>query len=636
MNTTTFQGYREQLTDLQARLSRVHVGLSPEIQRVTAAITPWLMLADAQTRPRVVGLWGMTGTGKSSLVRALVRELALEDRTFWLDAGECHDERWMDGMLERLAEHHNGSPFILVVDEFQHARTVRAGVEQEEPGELRRLWELIDAGRAVLDGGGRWGLTALLDLHDNLALAFSQGVVVRNGRVVSGHAVHHKLFGTRKKGEVSAEHWAVPKDQWDTLRDRFSQRTSLAALQRRMEQMDGPELLDLVLDHVRANHTPLVLDASKALVFVLGNLDGLYVTGRDPMPELDPDVLLDRHHRIGVTGIQQELMKLFRVEQVARLGTDHVVFPPMGRDTTRALVQREVDAMVLRLGARLQARVEVSGSLVERIGREAAIPILGARPVVDAVHQVLPSLLAQALMDPDADGADHIRLELEGDRPVVLFHHLAREVSVSLAWPLQREPNRVERERVFRHAVHEVGHVLCGMLLNGGVPLQACARTSSDSIGGFVIWADRRSTLTRADVVPHLAQLLGGWVAERMIYGDDGVSDGSSNDLERASAMALELLKGSGFGAARIFQTEHPEAPGCGFRTDLSATEDQARTWIEEAEKQAYQMLNKERARFDLLVAALVKRGSLNGPQINAIMVAQETGPSDAHPLKVA
>ncbi|MBK9288853.1 MAG: hypothetical protein IPN38_14485 [Flavobacteriales bacterium] len=184
------------------------------------------------------------------------------------------------------------------------------------------------------------------------------------------------------------------QDQWDTLRDRFSQRTSLAALQRRMEQMDGPELLDLVLDHVRANHTPLVLDASKALVFVLGNLDGLYVTGRDPMPELDPDVLLDRHHRIGVTGIQQELMKLFRVEQVARLGTDPVVFPPMGRDTTRALVQREVDAMVLRLGARVQARVEGSGSLVERIGREAAIghsaPVGGGCRPSGAAHSVGP------------------------------------------------------------------------------------------------------------------------------------------------------------------------------------------------------------------------------------------------------
>lgn len=80
------------LKGLHERLRTTHFGIDTEIQRLLDAFAPWYQFAETQTRPRTIGLWGMTGTGKSSLVRALVKEAGLEDRTFWLDAGESTKE----------------------------------------------------------------------------------------------------------------------------------------------------------------------------------------------------------------------------------------------------------------------------------------------------------------------------------------------------------------------------------------------------------------------------------------------------------------------------------------------------------------------------------------------------------------
>ena len=90
--------------DLHARLARHHFGLEREIQRLGSAVAPWYLFPGTQARPRVLGRWGMTGTGKSSVVRALVRELGLEDITFWLDAGESHERFWIDQLFGRLDE----------------------------------------------------------------------------------------------------------------------------------------------------------------------------------------------------------------------------------------------------------------------------------------------------------------------------------------------------------------------------------------------------------------------------------------------------------------------------------------------------------------------------------------------------
>ncbi|MCB0783468.1 MAG: ATP-binding protein, partial [Flavobacteriales bacterium] len=165
-----------QLAELPAHLRSTHLGIDTAIDRVLDAVRPWHLFAETQQRPRVVGLWGMTGTGKSTLVRSVVEHLQLTDRTFWLDAGECRKPSWLDNTLERLLEHHDGKPFVLVVDEFQHARTIKGGTEQEEPGELRRLWELLDSGRTTITEPNTYQERSLMDMADRMQACLAQGV----------------------------------------------------------------------------------------------------------------------------------------------------------------------------------------------------------------------------------------------------------------------------------------------------------------------------------------------------------------------------------------------------------------------------------------------------------------------------
>src|SRR5690606_33098454 len=142
------------------------------------------------------------------------------------------------------------------------------------------------------------------------------------------------------------ENWAIPENSWDWLRNAMPKPISLTAFREQLEKLDGQGVLRMLRDLVDSCIAPAPLDASKALVIVLGNLDELYASGRDPMPELDPEVLLRRHERIGTTGVHEALCNLFRIEQVARLGTDHIVFPPMGTAAVRSLVENEAEDLL--------------------------------------------------------------------------------------------------------------------------------------------------------------------------------------------------------------------------------------------------------------------------------------------------
>ena len=612
----------DQLANLPERLRTTHLGIDAAIDRLVEAVHPWWLFAHAQNRPRVIGLWGMTGTGKSSLVRALVQELAMEDRTFWLDAGEQARHGWLDDMLDRIREQYDGKPFLLVVDEFQHARTVKAGVEREESPELRRLWELLDSGRALVQPGYRHGLRYLLDLHDQVRTMVSEGVLVEKGRVVHALPIYRKVMAEHLRERKTGDHWAIPRACWDTGRDLEPVPLSMEAFRERLEQLDHAGVLDLINAVLHKRMAPAPLNASKALVIVLGNLDELYTSGKEPWPELDPDVLRHRHRDLDTEGVQQALLELFRLEQVARLGTDHVVFPPMSAATVTALVDQQVEQLAATLGSGLGIELVVGSKLISRLRDKSSIAILGARPLINAVHRVVPALFAQAVLQHGAGASDRCELDMVGERVIARIFTRRHGKVVSLTWPHGCEKViPADKARMHRVAVHEAGHLVCGVRLTGRRALQACAKMADQRTMGFVIWDhDPGACLTRAQVVPWLATMLGGWAAEKIVFGAEGVSTGSHDDLQKVAGLALGLVKEHGFGADRLFRSEHPSAPMSGFRTLLASAEEQAQRWVEEAEALALRILEADESMLQKIASALTEHGSLGPQQINGLL----------------
>jgi hypothetical protein len=69
-----------QLQQIAAQLKTELFGIDPIIDRVIDSVRAWYVLPELVSRPVIVCLWGLTGTGKTQLVRRLARLLGFYDR----------------------------------------------------------------------------------------------------------------------------------------------------------------------------------------------------------------------------------------------------------------------------------------------------------------------------------------------------------------------------------------------------------------------------------------------------------------------------------------------------------------------------------------------------------------------------
>ena len=114
------------LVEIKSQLKSILFGIDHVIDQVVDSLASWYFFPEHQTRPLVINLWGMTGVGKSDLVRQLVDLLDFENRFFQFDMGELgHDAS--TNIRNTLSGSHllkGESPTIILLDEFQHCRSI--------------------------------------------------------------------------------------------------------------------------------------------------------------------------------------------------------------------------------------------------------------------------------------------------------------------------------------------------------------------------------------------------------------------------------------------------------------------------------------------------------------------------------
>ncbi len=192
-----------------------------------------------------------------------------------------------------------------------------------------------------------------------------------------------------------------------------------------------------------------------------------------------------------------------------------------------------------------------------------------------------------------------------------------------------------EEERL-RTAYHEAGHAIVGRLVPEHDPVHKVSiipRGRALGVTMFLPERDRYSA-TRRRLESEIASLFGGRVAEELIYGADSITTGAENDIERATAIARNMVTKWGFskdlGPLAYHEDEDEVFLGRSISRSKQLSDETAarvdmevRTIIDRNYKHALTLLTEHRAPLERIARALVSHETLTSEQIDALMAGQ-------------
>jgi cell division protease FtsH len=200
-----------------------------------------------------------------------------------------------------------------------------------------------------------------------------------------------------------------------------------------------------------------------------------------------------------------------------------------------------LDQALLRPG-RFDRRVTLD--LPDRADREAILNVhIKTKPLAEDVN-----LQVIAERTPGFSGADLYSLMNEGailaareERKKVAQFDLIRSIEKVMLGPERKSHVLSPREKKIT-AYHEAGHALVASCLPDADPVHKISIIARGNAGGYTLKLplDERRLMSRATFLDDIAMSLGGYVAEKEIFGD--ITTGPSNDLQVATAMARAMV----------------------------------------------------------------------------------------------
>ncbi len=290
-----------------------------------------------------------------------------------------------------------------------------------------------------------------------------------------------------------------------------------------------------------------------------------------------------------------------------------------------------LDPALLRPG-RFDRRTNIM--LPERRDREAILKVhFKNKPTDDTVN--LDKLAAKTAGSSGADLAN-----IANESAIIAARRNAKHVTgKDLTEAFEKVAIGPERKTKFMSekekemtAYHEAGHAIVGHVLPDSDPVHKVTIIPRGGTGG-VTWflpPEDKSYTNVYEFKDILARALGGRVAEKIIYGSDGITTGAGSDLRKATEIARDMVIEQGMGTKLRDQVFHEDAGGMVFDrmtherpySDATAKEIDAEVeaLIKEAGKRAEAVLTANRTILEKLKDALLKEETLEEDEASAVM----------------
>ncbi len=204
----------------------------------------------------------------------------------------------------------------------------------------------------------------------------------------------------------------------------------------------------------------------------------------------------------------------------------------------------------------------------------------------------------------------------------------------------ERRSMAMSEEEKRRTAYHEAGHAIVGLSVPEHDPVYKVTiipRGRALGVTMFLPEEDRYSA-SKQRLNSQLASLFGGRLAEEIVFGKDHVTTGASNDIERATEIARNMVTRWGLsdklGPLSYTEEDDEVFLGRSVTRHKQVSDETAHTIDEEvhaiidaAYTGARDILTRERSKLDAMAEALIKYETIDSGQIADIMAGRTPRP---------
>ena len=286
-----------------------------------------------------------------------------------------------------------------------------------------------------------------------------------------------------------------------------------------------------------------------------------------------------------------------------------------------------LDPALLRPG-RFDRQITVGRPDVK--GREAVLAVHARnKPLDESVD-----LKAIAQRTPGFSGADLENLLNEAalvaarqDKNKIDMGDIDEATDRVIAGPAKKTRVISKKERNIV-AFHEAGHTVIGVVLDEAETVHKVTIVPRGQAGGYAVMLPKedRFFMTKPELLDKIVGLLGGRVAEEIVFGE--VSTGAHNDFQRATAIARSMVtefgmsdklgplqfgqsQGSQVFLGRDFNNDQNYSDAIAYEIDL-----EIQRIIKDCYARAKQILTENREKLDLIANTLLEIETLDAEQI--------------------
>jgi cell division protease FtsH len=189
-------------------------------------------------------------------------------------------------------------------------------------------------------------------------------------------------------------------------------------------------------------------------------------------------------------------------------------------------------------------------------------------------------------------------------------------------------------------AYHEAGHALVGALMPDYDPVQKISIIPRGNAGGLTFFTPSEERMesglySRAYLQNQMAVALGGRVAEEIVYGEDEVTTGASNDLQQVARVARQMVTRFGMsdrlGPVALGRSQGGMFLGRDIAAERDFSEDTAAAIDEEvsdlvavAYKRATCVLVDNRSVLDELADMLVEKETVDADDLQELLIRSD------------